>query len=350
MLSIIKTAIITITLSFISGVLLDHYKNIAPRIICKMGKGKVIRLNNKKMKMYNLTIRNSSKQTIHNLNVNLHAHYEEMQVRDTEITRGLKFKVANENGGYDISIPFLSKNDEFSVKVFTECVQGNKPVVTLRSPEKFKRIDSNSNKNDKIDKVKNNKTQPGNTDVKKEKGSNKFIEVFEKIAENKKAVAAILTVLCLLFGVVLAKEYINNNKDKNVSTYVNKDKSNNESKNKEENKDSKNTSVNKSNSGSSSKAGSTVKNNNSSSSNSQNTTNNNTTSNSNEGTKSEDNSSTNSTENNNSNSSGNEGSKENNTENNSENNNTTGGESTSGGNENSDSSNTNSVTPETESK
>lgn len=38
MLSVIKTAIITIIISFISGVLLDTYKNYAPRILCIIGK------------------------------------------------------------------------------------------------------------------------------------------------------------------------------------------------------------------------------------------------------------------------------------------------------------------------
>lgn len=345
MLSIVKTAIITITLSFISGVLLDHYRNIAPRILCKMGKGKVVRMNNKKMKMYNLTIKNSSKQTIHNLNVNLHAHYTEMQIRDTEITRGLKFNTSNENGGYDISIPFLSKNDEFSIRVFTECVQGasNKPVVTLRSPEKFKRVDSSSNKNDKIDKRKTNDSYSENSVKSKDKKSNKFIEVFEKIAGNKKAVAAILTALCLLFAVVLVKEYVNKNQDKNTSSYLNKGTSNNETKNEKPKKniDSGNSNKNES----SDKTESTL-NNNYSSSGSQNTNNSNNTEGSNQGTKDEGTTTGNTSEGNNSGST-----IDNNTVNNTENNNTSNSEpSSEGSSENGDSSNSNSGTTDTDNK
>ena len=241
MLSIIKTAIVTITLSFISGVLLDHYKNIAPRIICKIGKGRKVRLNEKEMRMYNLVIKNSSKQTIHNLNVNLHAYENEVEIRDTEITRGLKFNVSNEKGEYNINVPFLSKNDEFKVKIFTESLNSgeNKPIVTLRSPEKFKRVDSKLNEK----KVSKNNNSKGNH-REKDKGSNKFIEVFEKIAGNKKAVAAILAALCLLFAVVLVKENTSKTSalNKKVYTNINKDKDslNNGFKSKENNNSYKN--------------------------------------------------------------------------------------------------------------
>ena len=239
MLSIIKTAIVTITLSFISGVLLDHYKNIAPRIICKIGKGSKVRLNEKEMRMYNLVIKNSSKQTIHNLNVNLHAYENEVEIRDTEITRGLKFNVSNEKGEYNINVPFLSKNDEFKVKIFTESLNSgeNKPIVTLRSPEKFKRVDSKLNEK----KVSKNNNSKGNH-REKDKGSNKFIEVFEKIAGNKKAVAAILAALCLLFAGVLLKEHASKTSDlnKNVYTNINKDSLSNGLKNKENNNSYKN--------------------------------------------------------------------------------------------------------------
>ncbi|WP_455796841.1 hypothetical protein [Clostridium butyricum] len=60
---------------------------------------------------------------------------------DAQITGGLKFDICGEYNNFNVSIPFLSKNDEFSVKVFVDDVQGehSKPVITLRSPENFKR-------------------------------------------------------------------------------------------------------------------------------------------------------------------------------------------------------------------
>ena len=144
MLSVIKTAIITIMISFISGVLLDSYKNFAPRILCTLTKPVPLKHNNKKIKAYTLIIRNISNKTIHNLTVNIQEHYDFFSVHEPRITGGLKFEDSHEDNNYNVAIPFLSKNDEFSVKVFVENRQGvdNKPIVALRSPEDFKRVDS----------------------------------------------------------------------------------------------------------------------------------------------------------------------------------------------------------------
>ena len=144
MLSIIKTAIITIIISFISGVLLDSYKNFAPRILCTMGKPVSLKMNDKKIWAFTLIMRNISNKIIHDLNLNIQGHYDNLRIDDAKITKGLKFETSSENNNYNISIPFLSKNDELSVKIFVESRQGKirKPIVTLRSPEDFKRVDS----------------------------------------------------------------------------------------------------------------------------------------------------------------------------------------------------------------
>lgn len=142
MLSVIKTAIITIIISFISGVLLDTYKNYAPRIFCIIGKGIPIILNNRRIKAYNLMVKNISNKTLHDLNVCVQGQSNTMRMDEAKITGGLKFDVTKENGMFNVSIPFLSKDDTFSVKLFVENIRGvnNKPVVTLKSPENFKRI------------------------------------------------------------------------------------------------------------------------------------------------------------------------------------------------------------------
>lgn len=142
MLSVIKTAIITIIISFISGVLLDTYKNYAPRILCIMGKGIPIQLNGRRIKAYNLTVKNISSKTLHDLNICVQGYDNNMKMDEARITGGLKFDVSKENSMINVSIPFLSKDDVFNVKLFMENIQGvnKKPAVTLRSPENFKRI------------------------------------------------------------------------------------------------------------------------------------------------------------------------------------------------------------------
>ena len=57
MLSFIKTALVTIIISFISGVLLDYYRNYAPRILCSMGRNKSIRKIVKRLKYIPLLLK-----------------------------------------------------------------------------------------------------------------------------------------------------------------------------------------------------------------------------------------------------------------------------------------------------
>lgn len=201
MFSIIKTAIITITLSFISGVLLDHYKSVAPRIVCNLGRSKVHRLNNKKTKVYFLTIRNISKKTIHNVNILIGSNGNSFKIKDARITKGLKFDDISENNIYNVDIPFLSKDDEFCVKIVMEEYEGKflKPSVTIRSPENFKQLDSFENKYENI---------AGSSS----KNSYGFFNRY--LFGNKKVVISVITILIFaLIGVVLL-DY--NNRSKKV--------------------------------------------------------------------------------------------------------------------------------------
>lgn len=144
MMSVIETAIITIIISFISGLLLEYYKNLAPRILCNLGQGIPLELNNKKICAYIFTIRNISNKTIHELNLNIQGSQNSLKLGDAKITKGLKFDSSIKNNILDVFIPFLSKDDEFSVTLYTENqYEGyNRPIVTIRSPENFKEIDS----------------------------------------------------------------------------------------------------------------------------------------------------------------------------------------------------------------
>ncbi|WP_026887931.1 hypothetical protein [Clostridium beijerinckii] len=144
MISVIETAIITIIISFISGLLLEYYKNLAPKILCNIGEGVQLELNNKKICAYVLNIRNISNKTIHKLTLNIQGLQNDLKIGDAQITKGLKFDSSIEDNILDVYIPFLSKNDEFSATLYVESKYGEykKPVVTIRSPEDFKEIES----------------------------------------------------------------------------------------------------------------------------------------------------------------------------------------------------------------
>lgn len=106
MINVIKTAIITIIISFISGLLLDHYKNLAPRILCKIGKGIPIDINNKKFNAYIITVRNISSKIIHDITLHVQSAQSNLKITDAKITKGLKFDSSIEDNILDVCIPF----------------------------------------------------------------------------------------------------------------------------------------------------------------------------------------------------------------------------------------------------
>lgn len=213
MLSIIKTALITIIISFISGVLLDTYKNFAPRILCAMRRVKNNKIKNKNSKTYLYTVSNASNKILHDININVQAPDNSLKVEDAKISNGLKFELINENNIYNVSIPFLSKDDEFSLKLLVANSDGvnNKPIINLRSPEAFKMIYSNNKKIKKKRRVN---------------GDTAYLGVGSKISDlfhNKKLIITIASILIIVYGVIIGIEYFD--KDNNNANTTNKDTS-----------------------------------------------------------------------------------------------------------------------------
>ena len=215
MISIIKTAIITIVISIISGLLLERVKNVAPRILCNIGKGVAMKINNKKVYAYSITVSNLSKKIIHDLTLNIQSSKSNLNIADAGITEGLKFHASIKEDSVIIDIPFLSKGDKFSVTVYVENRYGvcSKPNIVLRSPENFKKLDSseknsilslfNTDNTDKIDRINRN----------------------NKSSQNKKIIIAISSIMVfMIIGVLLKfcfEDIETNTKSHSVKTDTN---------------------------------------------------------------------------------------------------------------------------------
>lgn len=221
MINIIKTAIVTIVISIISGLLVEYFKNLAPRILCSIGNGMPVKNGNRKVYVYSITVSNLSKKIIHELSLNVQSSGSNIKVADAKITKGLKFESSLKDNILDIDIPFLSKGDEFSIKLYSE--SRKKPVIVMRSPENFKQIDSIeqngflasvfTNKDDgrsirKSEKIvpneKDDYTMVMNKPLRAEKTINKGILSDSK---NKKILIATASVILLVFAAVLVKFY-----------------------------------------------------------------------------------------------------------------------------------------------
>lgn len=223
-MNVIKTAIVTIIISIISGLLVEHFKNLAPRILCSIGNGVPTEKNNRKVYAYVITISNLSKKIIHELTLNIQSSRSNLEIADAKITKGLRFDSSVKGNILDIDIPFLSKGDKFSVTVYIE--KRTKPVIVMRSPENFKRIDSEeqngilsalfntqkSTNGGTSDSAKRNKAAvPSKNDdftmvMNKAPSSKKSIgKEIMNISNRKKAIIAVTSIVLLIIAAGLVK-------------------------------------------------------------------------------------------------------------------------------------------------
>ena len=140
----IVPAIVTLIISITSGLMLDYYKNLAPKILGNVRNGTPKEINGKKNSAYIINVSNPSNKTIHELTLNIQSSQINLKSKGATITKGLKFESSMEDNFLEVYIPFLSKGDKFSVMVYAENQDAvhNKPVLVIRSPEKFNQIDS----------------------------------------------------------------------------------------------------------------------------------------------------------------------------------------------------------------
>ncbi|MBU3199139.1 hypothetical protein LL037_14015 [Clostridium estertheticum] len=227
MINIIKTAILTILISFASGLLLDYYKNLGPRILCNIRKGKPTDIDSEEDCGYVITVKNPSNRTIHELTINIGSQTK-LRSTDAQITRGLKFDSSINDNILEVYIPFISKGDEFSVTVYLED-QHNKPVIVIKSPENFKEIYSGeqneilalllniptnikhliSKETKKSEEVHSVDKEDFTTVMSKVTGDEQTInksnrEVFpenKKLSKNKKKIIVVAIILVLIGGV-----------------------------------------------------------------------------------------------------------------------------------------------------
>ncbi|AWI04844.1 membrane protein [Clostridium drakei] len=236
MTNIIKTAIITIIISFISGLLLEYYKNLAPRILCAIKSSMPVRINSKKLCAYVVNVSNVSNKTIHDLTLYIQSSQANLRFTNAKITKGLKFDSSINNNTLDINIPFLSKDDKFSVTVYSDNeYKMIKPTIILRSPEKFKQIESlkqngllytlftipknisalMSNASKKTESMVSNENNDFTmimdrsliNDRSLNKENEKISYKSKKTSKGKKGILVVVSIALLVFVGVLAKSY-----------------------------------------------------------------------------------------------------------------------------------------------
>lgn len=138
----VVTAVITIIISVISGMIVEYFKNFAPKIRYKIGNGIPIHIEDSKKCAYIITACNSSNKTIKDITMIIESPVSKLTSAGVVISKALKYDIEEKEDMIEVSIPFMSKGDEFSVTVYTEDhnMSSLKPNVIIRSPEGVKNI------------------------------------------------------------------------------------------------------------------------------------------------------------------------------------------------------------------
>ncbi|WP_061343276.1 hypothetical protein, partial [Clostridium botulinum] len=154
-------------------------------------------------------------------------HQSNLKITDAKITKGLKFDSSIEDNILDVSIPFLSKDDEFSVTVYVDNQYGSykEPVVIIRSPENFKEVNSEEKRGifsiftnipKNIKEIISDATKKDETIS---EGNRQITNKNNKLGKNKKVmIMAASVVLVVIVGVVARFYFKGKPADTNTKT------------------------------------------------------------------------------------------------------------------------------------
>ena len=208
-MNFIITAIITIMITFVSGLMLEYYKNLAPKILYNVRDGIPIEVNGKKIRAYIINVKNPSNKTIHELSLNIQSAQSKLNSTGAKITKGLKFDSSTKDDIVNVFIPFLSKGDDFTITVYLEnqFAMNDKPVLVIRSPENFKPIDCEEQKLDSS--IRSNVPKNINHVILKAMGKSKVrIPANKKHSKIKREMIIIAFIFIIMTGGYLGKSYL----------------------------------------------------------------------------------------------------------------------------------------------
>ena len=141
--SIAITAIVTLMVTVLAGLLLEYFKRIRPKLKYSIKESIPIDLDDKKVGANIIEISNPSAKTVKDIVLKLRARGVEIRNGGIKTVTGMEYEVTESEDTLEIKIPFLKFKDYLSV---TSILEGqysipNKPEVTVRSPDNFKLIE-----------------------------------------------------------------------------------------------------------------------------------------------------------------------------------------------------------------
>lgn len=144
MSNIIITALLTLVATVIAGLLVDKFNKLAPKLSYIVRDGIPIQVEDKNICAYIVTLINPSGKSITDITLTINWILGDLKIGGINISKGLKYQSDIGDKTLEITIPYLNKSDELSITVYAENKYSDprKPEVVVRSPQKFKLINT----------------------------------------------------------------------------------------------------------------------------------------------------------------------------------------------------------------
>ena len=138
-MTIILTAVSTLIVTIVAGVILDYFRKAKARIIYSVRDAIPIKLDDKMIGAYLIEFANQSKQIIRDVTCHVKAVPSKLRNGGIWTSPGLQYSVSEENGIL-LTIPYLNQGEEIQLTAIAESnvYIPNKPEVAIRAPQAFR--------------------------------------------------------------------------------------------------------------------------------------------------------------------------------------------------------------------
>lgn len=130
------TALSTLLVTVLAGVLLDYIKHSRPRVTYSVKDAVVIDLDEKRVGAYVVWLSNPSKRVVKDLTCHISAPPATLRNGGVSATQGLQYSFTDSDDGIQLSMPYLKRGDELQLTIIAEArvYVPATPMVALRSP------------------------------------------------------------------------------------------------------------------------------------------------------------------------------------------------------------------------
>lgn len=138
-MTIVLTALATLLVTIIGGIILDYFRNARPRVAFGVKDAVPIDMGDNRVGAYLVSLANASRRVVKDVTCHIKAPPAKLRNGGVSASQGLQYSVTDAESGLQITIPYLKANDEMQVTVIAEApiYVPTSPDVAIRSPHEL---------------------------------------------------------------------------------------------------------------------------------------------------------------------------------------------------------------------